>query len=63
MNIYENIVILNAALSDEEADAAITRIKDLIAAQGGEVLKIDVWGRKLAYEIKNRKRALYPLPL
>ena len=34
MNIYENIVILNAALSDEEADAAITRIKDLIAGTG-----------------------------
>jgi small subunit ribosomal protein S6 len=62
MNIYENIVILNAALSDEEADAAITRIKDLIAAQGGEVLKIDVWGRrKLAYEIKKHKKGLYVL--
>jgi small subunit ribosomal protein S6 len=62
MNIYENIVILNAALSDEEADAAITRIKDLIAAQGGEVLKIDVWGRrKLAYEIKKQKKGLYVL--
>lgn len=62
MNIYENIVILNAALSDEEADAAITRIKELIAGQGGEVLKIDVWGRrKLAYEIKKQKKGLYVL--
>ena len=62
MNIYENIVILNAALSDEEADAAITRIKELIAAQGGEVLKIDVWGRrKLAYEIKKQKKGFYVL--
>ncbi len=25
MNIYENMVILNAAISDEEADAAINK--------------------------------------
>lgn len=62
MNIYENIVILNAALSDEEAEAAVTRIKELIAGQGGEVLKIDVWGRrKLAYEINKQKKGLYVL--
>jgi len=62
MNIYENIVILNAALSDEEAEAAVTRIKELIAGQGGEVLKIDVWGRrKLAYEINKQKKGIYVL--
>lgn len=62
MNIYENMVILNAAISDEEADAAITKIKDLIASQGGEVLKVDVWGRrKLAYEINKQRKGLYAL--
>ncbi len=62
MNIYENIVILDAALADEEAEAAITKIKELIAAQGGEVLKVDIWGRKkLSYEIKKQKKGLYVL--
>jgi len=62
MNIYENIIILDAALSDEEADAAITKIKDLISGHGGEVLKVDIWGRKkLAYEIKKQKKGLYVL--
>jgi small subunit ribosomal protein S6 len=62
MNIYENIVILNAALADEEAEATITKIKELIADQGGEVLKVDIWGRKkLAYEIKKQKKGLYIL--
>lgn len=62
MNVYENMIILNAAISDEEADAAVTRIKDLITGQGGEVLKVDVWGRrKLAYEIKKQKKGLYVL--
>jgi len=62
MNIYENMVILNAAISDEEADAAINKIRELITGQGGEVLKVDVWGRrKLSYEIKKQKKGLYVL--
>jgi small subunit ribosomal protein S6 len=62
MDIYENIVILNSALSDEEAEGAISKIKDLITNNGGEVLKVDIWGRrKLAYEIKKQKKGLYVL--
>jgi len=62
MNVYENMIILNAAISDEEADAAVTRIKEMITSQGGEVLKVDVWGRrKLSYEIKKQKKGLYVL--
>ncbi len=62
MNIYENVVILNAAISDEEAETAVSKIKDVITGQGGEVLKVDVWGRrKLAYEIKKQKKGLYVL--
>ena len=30
MNIYENIVILNASLGDEEIETASGKIKDLI---------------------------------
>lgn len=62
MNIYENIVILNAALSDEEAETALSKIKELIVNQGGEVLKVDIWGRRrLAYEIKKHTKGLYVL--
>ncbi len=62
MNIYENIVILNAALPDEEINAAITRIKDLVTNTGGETLKADLWGRrKLAYEIKKQQKGFYVL--
>jgi small subunit ribosomal protein S6 len=62
MNIYENIIIMNAAISDEEAEAAVTKIKDLVTSQGGEVLKVDVWGRrKLAYDINKQKKGLYVL--
>jgi len=60
MNIYENIVILNASLSDEELEAASVKIKDLITNAGGEILKADIWGRrKLAYEIRKHKKGFY----
>lgn len=62
MNIYENIVIFNAALSDEEINAALTRIKDLVTNAGGETVKADLWGRKkLAYEIKKQQKGFYVL--
>lgn len=62
MNIYENVVILNASLPDEEINAAIARIKDLITNSGGETLKTDLWGRKkLAYEIKKQQKGFYVL--
>ncbi|RJQ41385.1 MAG: 30S ribosomal protein S6 [Nitrospiraceae bacterium] len=60
MNIYENIVILNASLADEEIETASGKIKDLITNSGGEILKSDAWGRrKLAYEIKKQKKGFY----
>ncbi|HXX58477.1 MAG TPA: 30S ribosomal protein S6 [Thermodesulfovibrionales bacterium] len=60
MNIYENIVILNASLSDEELEAASGKIKDLITNAGGELLKVEVWGRrKLAYEVRKHKKGFY----
>ncbi len=62
MNIYENIVILNASPSDEEIESAAKKIKDLITNSGGEILKMDVWGRrKLANEIKKQRKGFYIL--
>lgn len=62
MNIYENIVILNATPSDEELELSTNKIKDLIANSGGEILKVDVWGRrKLANEVKKQKKGFYIL--
>lgn len=62
MNIYENIVILNASPTDEELESSTNKIKDLITGFGGEILKVDVWGRrKLANEIKKQKKGFYVL--
>lgn len=64
MNIYENIVIFDSNLSDEEAESAVAKIKEIVTGSSGEVLKVDMWGRrKLAYEIKKRKKGIYVLLL
>lgn len=60
MNVYENITILDASLPDDAVGAAIDKLKDLITSSGGEVLKVDSWGRKkLAYEVKKHTRGFY----
>jgi len=62
VNVYENIVIFNPNLSDEEIEAATQRVKDLITGGQGEVLKAEPWGRrKLAYELNKQSRGFYVL--
>lgn len=64
MNFYENIVILNPSLNDEDLKSAVARITDIITNAGGEVLKVDNWGRKkLAYELNKQKMGFYILYL
>jgi small subunit ribosomal protein S6 len=49
---YELLFFLNPTLTEEERDAALTRVDSTIATQGGVVDNVDNWGRrKLAYEI------------
>jgi small subunit ribosomal protein S6 len=58
--IYETAVLINAALDDEQIEGIITRIKDFITTNGGEVTEIDNWGRKrLAYPVEKSKIGYY----
>lgn len=60
MNFYENIVILNPSLNDEEIKSAVDRISDAVKNSGGEVLKADNWGKKkLAYELNRQRMGVY----
>src|SRR5512147_2165986 len=60
MPIYESIFIINANLTDEETANVIKRMQDVVAKQGGEMLKFEDWGKKkLSYEIKKQKRGHY----
>lgn len=60
MHIYESIFIINPNLSDDDTNAVIKKMQDVVAKQGAEMLKFEDWGKKkLAYEIKKQKRGHY----
>lgn len=59
-NVYESAVLINAALDDEQIDSIISRIKETIVNNGGEIREIENWGRKrLAYMVKKSKIGYY----
>lgn len=59
-NVYESAVLINAALDDEQIDAIISRIKETIMNNGGEIKETENWGRKrLAYMVKKSKIGYY----
>ena len=59
---YETVVVFTPELSDQDLESQINWVKDLIEKNEGQVLKVDVWGkRKLAYEIEKKKEGYYVL--
>jgi len=61
-NVYESAVIINAALDDEQIESIISRVKETIANNGGEIREIENWGRKrLAYMVKKSKIGYYAI--
>jgi small subunit ribosomal protein S6 len=52
MRIYEELFIMKPDTPEEEAEAYITQVKDLITAGKGTIDKVEKWGvRKLAYRV------------
>jgi len=59
-NVYESAVLINATLDDEQIQSHISRIKDAITSNNGEIKEIEDWGRKrLAYPINKNKIGYY----
>jgi len=59
---YESAVLLNAALEDEQIQSLISRIKELITTNGGEIDEVEDWGRKrLAYMVNKNKIGYYAI--
>ena len=57
---YETIYILESTIDPDEADRVATRVKEIITARSGHLLKIDNWGkRKLAYPIRKSSRGVF----
>ncbi len=58
--VYESVVLINAALEDDQIGNISNRIKETITSNGGEIIDIEDWGRKrLAYVVKKSKIGYY----
>jgi len=61
MRAYEVMYIIKPEL-EEQTEAVIEKFKSLIENNGGEITKLDKWGkRKLAYEIEHSRDGFYVL--
>jgi len=57
---YEIMLILPAEADDQAVSAVVERIKSVIDGSGGEVSKVDSWGRRrLAFEIDKQTEGFY----
>lgn len=57
---YELGIVLVPTLSEEEKVASLEKVKELVVRFGGEITKVDDWGkRRLAYEINKIKEGFY----
>jgi small subunit ribosomal protein S6 len=62
VNAYEALYIITPELEDEATKACIQKYSDITAANGGEVAKIDEWGKtRLAYPIDYKTEGYYVL--
>lgn len=62
MNKYEAMYIVTPELEDEVIKTVIEKFSGIITANGGEIEKVDEWGRKkLAYPIDYKTEGYYVL--
>jgi len=62
MRVYEELFIVKPDSPEEEVDAYIGQVKDLISNAQGTIEKVDKWGvRKLAYRVSKYNEGLYVL--
>lgn len=60
MNKYELAVVVNAKLEDDDRNATVERVKEIITKHGGTITNVDEWGKKrLAYEIRKMREGFY----
>ena len=62
MRVYEELFIVKPDTPEEEVDAYIGQVKDLITHGKGNIEKVDNWGiRKLAYRVAKQAEGRYIL--
>ncbi|HEX6547263.1 MAG TPA: 30S ribosomal protein S6 [Candidatus Dormibacteraeota bacterium] len=59
---YEILFIVRPELDEEQVNASVKSVEDLIRNLGGEVQRTDLWGRRrLAYEVSHLREGHYVL--
>ena len=59
---YETVFIATPVLSDVQIKEAVTKYRDLITGNGGEIVHEEDWGlKKLAYPIQKKTTGFYHL--
>jgi small subunit ribosomal protein S6 len=62
MRDYEIVFIVHPDLDEAAFDDVIDKVKGWITDGGGEITKVDIWGkRKLAYPIRKQEEGQYVL--
>ena len=62
MRNYELVCVIQPDLDENAFNGILDRVKGWIAESGGNVGKVDVWGRRrLAYSIRKQREGQYVL--
>ncbi len=62
MRKYEVVYIIKPNFEEEQYQQIIEKFNALILSNGGEILKVEPWGkRRLAYEIEKLREGYYVL--
>ncbi|MCG3120391.1 MAG: 30S ribosomal protein S6 [bacterium] len=60
MRLYETTVVIDSALKADEVRNQNDKIVNFISNHGGNIVKVEDWGkRRLAYEIKRKQYGFY----
>jgi small subunit ribosomal protein S6 len=60
MRHYEMMIILDAGLEEGTVQPSLEQFLTVVKSDGGNVDKVDVWGRRrLAYEIDKKAEGIY----
>ena len=62
MRIYEELYILRPDVTEEDVEATVEMVRQIVTTAGGTIDKVDKWGvRKLAYRLKKLSEGFYVL--
>lgn len=60
MKLYETTVVMDSTMKTDEIRHLIDKLSNFISNHGGNIVKVDEWGkRRLAYEIKKKQYGYY----